>query len=297
MRKLCFVVTALLLAAPALATVQITCHQIVGQDPPEVAVDYNAVSDGNLPRAFGLNITVDSNEVISAITAVNDKFWVYPGTIQIVGGVIIDQGDPVAPQDSNHPGRELGGIGTGGMTIEMGSLYDPCDPCHPTGPALSGELLRFTISPGTKPDANVTITGNAARGNVVLENTEEAATSYTGCVVNFDCFYEGMVDGCGHVVTAAEVAIWAGLTPSKPACWCYPCHCRGDADNTCTITGTDIQNSRNAWPGAPVYGTYNPCADTDYTGTITGTDIQAIRNAWPGAPVYGPGCSGVTGCP
>jgi hypothetical protein len=217
MRKLCFVLTALLLTVPAFAGVDVNCVQV--GDTNEVAVNYVGSDDANRPRGFGLNITVDSGETITAITSVSSDYWVYPGTIKISDGEIIDEGDPVAPQDSNFPGRELGGLDTNGMTIEMGSLHDPCDEEHPNPPPTSGELLRFRISLGQGEDCNVAIEGNAARGNVVLENTEEAGVSYTGCYVEIpECF------PADHPDYDEWVAV------GKPSCWCFPRQCHGDAD-------------------------------------------------------------------
>jgi hypothetical protein len=293
MRKFCFLLTALLLTAQALAGgVTISCQQVGDPEDGIVEVSYIADDDANIPRAFGLDITLDNAETITAIIDANEKYWVYPGTIQIVDGVVTDEGEPVAPGGYK---TAKGGIDTNGMTIEMGSLYaEEDDQGHTEGPPDAGVLLTFSVS----GSCQVKIEGNAARGNVVLEDTSEAGTNLpTTCdvVITVDCFVVGNADGCGHVITQADYDMWVSL--SKPDCWCYPCHCRGDADNTCTITSPDIMNTRNAWPGAPVYGTYNACADIDYTGTITSPDIMAIRNAWPGAPVNGPGCSGVTGCP
>ncbi len=216
MRKLCFVLTTLLLTTPAFAGVTISCEQAGAYDA-NVVVSYEASDDANLPRGFGMNIMLNNDETITGITSASGDYWVYPGTINISGGAIIDYGDPVAPQDPCFPGRELGGIDTNGMTIEMGSLYnDPCDPCHPSPPPTSGELLRFTVS----GDCNVSIEGNAARGNVVLETTVEASVVYTGCEVVVEpppCFPEAHPDYGEWVLRGS------------PSCWCNPRQCHGDA--------------------------------------------------------------------
>ncbi len=240
MRKLCFVLTALLLTAPALATITISCAQV--GETNEVVVSYVS-SDANIPRAFGLDITLDNGATIGEITDANDKFWVHPGNILIVDGNVTDEGDPVAPQDGNYPGRELGGLGTGGMTIEMGSLYSPNDLEHPTGPGTSGTLLSFIVDIGPGEDCNVTIAGNGARGNVVLENTDPAATNLpTICAVVIppepECLKSsapGYADWTGHPVGVAWAMPW-----SNPDCWCYPRQCRGDADGAPSYPGVPI---------------------------------------------------------
>ncbi|MFA5422669.1 MAG: hypothetical protein WC374_02300 [Phycisphaerae bacterium] len=249
MRKLCFVLIALLLTVPALAVVNVSCAQ-VGDDPFEVEVSYT--STGSLPRAFALDITVDAGTIIE-VTDVNEKFWVYPGTIQINNGSIDDEGDPVAP---NTDPCALGGEGTSGMTIEMGSLYSPNDVEHTTGPAASGTLLRFTVS----DECTVTIEGNGARGKVVLENTLAADTNLpTTCVVEAaDCLFN---DG------SAEYTLWSSI--GKPDCWCYRKQCRGDINGTLflakPVTLADLNALKNAFnkldAALPAGGT---CANLDH---------------------------------
>jgi len=203
-----------------MATIQITCAQV--GDTNEVAVSYNAAADGNLPRAFGLNITVSAG-TIGSISSDSDDFWVHPGTIVITNGSVTNEGSPVAPAADPCA---LGGLGTSGMTIEMGSLYADEDPCHPNPPANSGELLRFKLS--TNTDCTVTIDGEPARGNVVNETTAEAVTNLPAqCEVVFvtDCFPSG-----GGWQTQYDAWIIRG----KPSCWCSQYssrQCHGDAGN------------------------------------------------------------------
>lgn len=209
MRKLCFLLTALLLAAPALAAVNISCQQVGTTTEVEISYD----STGSLPRAFALDVTVDTG-TITAISDVSSDFWVYPGTIQISDGAIADEGEPVAPSDDPCA---LGGLGTSGITLEMGSLYSADDPEHTTAPASSGKLLSITVS---AVPCTLTISGNGARGNVVLEDTAAADTNLpVVCELEDEpeC-YEGRPD----------YAEWAAA--GKPTCWCYPRQCHGDAD-------------------------------------------------------------------
>lgn len=231
MRKLCFLLTALLLTAPAFAGVTITCAQVGVTD--ECQVSYVASDDANIPRAFGLDITLDNTETITGITDANEKYWVFPGTIQIVDGSITDEGEPVAP--GIDPGA-LGGIDTNGMTIEMGSLYDANDPEHQDGPPLSGSLLSFTVS----GNCTVQINGNAARGNVVLEDTSEASTNLPSeCEMVLNCW----------TGDATSTAAWQLV--GSPECWCSagdpnanPRQCHGDAD-------TAPIGKKNWWVSTP----------------------------------------------
>jgi hypothetical protein len=212
MKKLYFVLTALLLAAPAFCAIDVNCTV----DGNEVTVNYDASGESFLPRAFGLDITLSDGNIVK-ITYDDANFWVHPGTIVIVSGDVNDEGTPVAPVSDPCA---LGGIGTGGMTIEMGSLYDANDPCHPTAPPASGVLLKFTVD---TLGIDVNIAGNAARGNVVLENTDEATVNYTGCSIPDECY------------TGPDYSEWVAV--GKPDSWCYPKQCHGDATGSPELFG------------------------------------------------------------
>jgi hypothetical protein len=215
MRKLCFVLTVLLLTAVAFARVHVVCEQV--PDTNQVQVGYVANDDANRPRAFGLDITLDHGATIGDIVSgsASDYYWVYPGTIVISGGSVTEQGTPMAPGDAEGA---KGGSGTEGMTIEMGSLYSDQDPEHDEEPPLSDTLFKFTVS----GDCNVMIGGNSARGNVVLEDTEPALdVNYSSCNVDID-------DEC-FPSTHTDYSEW--LTVGSPDSWCYPHQCYGDTDN------------------------------------------------------------------
>jgi hypothetical protein len=294
MKKMIFALAVLLLAAPAWATtVTVSCAQV--EDTNKVEIWYE--TDASLPRAFGLDITISDGNIVACEPAMVGEcsatvrgMGIFPGTITIDAvGNVTDYGSPVAPE-SDLPEDTQPGLGTNSITVEMGSLYvdtNSPDPC--------GLLCTLTIA--DTQSCTVSIAANVSRaGNgVVLEDPDEVATVTLGtCPYNYitDCFYEGLVDCCGHTVTAAEVATWESL--GKPECWCYPCHCRADSDGNCLIQPVDALALRDAWPG--LGGTYNECVDVDYSGpNIQPVDALALRDAWPG--LGGPGCSGCPGCP
>jgi hypothetical protein len=263
MRKLCFILTVLLLTAPSFGGVVISCAQV--SDTNEVTVSYTATDDANRPRAFGLDIQLDNSSMtIDGIVSgtENEDYWVYPGTIVITSGSITDLGTPIAPSDD--PGA-LGGIDTSGMTVEMGSLYnDPCDPEHNSAPALTGILFRFAID--GYGDCNVVISGNSARGNVVLEDTEPAGdVTYNSCLVSIpppECYFG-----------QADYSEWSIV--GKPTCWCFPRQCYGDADGLSEGKGSywvytaDLTTMLAAWSKvAPSRGgtltSADACADIDH---------------------------------
>ncbi|MHC4675321.1 MAG: hypothetical protein ACYTBZ_22780, partial [Planctomycetota bacterium] len=217
MKKIALFLTVLLFAAPAWAEVTITATQVGTTDQVEISY----VSDGNLPRAFGLDITITDGNITACepnmtgeCTKLVRGYGMFPGTIQIDGeGNVTDYGSPVAPSGSTGA---LGGIDTNGVTIEMFSLYK-----EPNAPALSGVLCVLTVSePGF-----VRIAGNAARcgtpKGVVMEDwTEDPVVTFvTGpFTCGLDCF------PCDH----PDYAEW--VAAGKPDCWCHPRQCHGDAD-------------------------------------------------------------------
>ncbi len=74
----------------------------------------------------------------------------------------------MAPPDDPNA---LGGLGTSGITIEMGALYYPTDDGSVNAPLNQGTLFTLTLSDA----ANLTIKLNDARGGIVLTNPDVAA--------------------------------------------------------------------------------------------------------------------------
>jgi hypothetical protein len=217
MKKISLVVAVLMLAAPAWATtVTITATD---EGMGVVRLDYS-VSDANLVRAFGLDITVDTG-VITDVNCTSSDYYIYPGSITIVGNTVTDYGTCACA--NSYPGT-LGGIDTNGVTIEMASLYATNDPVHTTAPPLSGELLKFTVS----ADCNLTILGNAARtgtgsGGIgaVLENPDQTPSMSLPS--------DQPIGGPGCMKSSHPAyANWSYW--NKPDCWCYARQCRGDID-------------------------------------------------------------------
>jgi len=177
-RRILVIVAALVFATPALAV-----------------VDFNAVQDANLKvvsitysgevvRAMALDITVDSNTTIAAIssyktgesTAASKGYGIFPGRFRdYVDAANPNWADPnytpVAP--AGDPDAR-GGIGTNGVTIELGSLYVG----EPNKPATSGTLCKLLLSTSST-SCNMTIAANATRGRVVKEDANEASTNLT----------------------------------------------------------------------------------------------------------------------
>jgi hypothetical protein len=174
MKKIIFILAVLVCIAPAMAVVEVSCDA----SDTTVTVSYDVTGgDTNLPRAFALDITVDSGATITSFTRLNDKFWVHPGSINIVDGDLQGEGNAVASQ-ADYPADTLGGVGTAGITVEMGSLYEAGD--APNTPTASEDLFSFVVS----GDCTVSIAENTARGGVVIENVADITPALTGCVVS-----------------------------------------------------------------------------------------------------------------
>jgi hypothetical protein len=227
MKKMIFPLLVAVLTAPAWAGVAITVTDL---GDGKAAIDYSGTER---VRAFALDITVDAG-TIEAIGDCpggdnNSRYGIFPAnfsryiTVDPQTGEVSDwtpQGyTPVA--DANDPGA-LGGIGTSGITIEMGSLYDT------KAPPLQGRLCVITVSEA----CNVTVAANATRGNVVLENASQATLDLEGATNKPVAGTAGAPAGAPRL-TAAQNDEWQSV--GKPACWLSsinPRQCHGDADGT-----------------------------------------------------------------
>lgn len=268
MKRLSLLLAVLVLASPALAAVRI----VVEPDGNTAAIMYE--TDGEIVRAFALDITVDAG-VITGIsdfirgesTAENPGYGIFPANFSRHILVDADTGEiaawdvndytPVA--DPCDPGA-LGGLGTDGITIEMGALYYPTGDDSPNAPGTSGTLCRLTLS----TTANVTVSLNEVRGGIVLTNPDVPAT----------------VDMLQASVTTApndsellppshpDYAEWVAV--GKPACWAYPRQCHGDADG---------MTEGNASTGFSYVGTQ---------------DLNVLVAAWQvKEPPFGPGIASI----
>jgi hypothetical protein len=222
MKKIILTLAVLILAAPALGSIDITCD--CNTDTNEVTVTV-ADSESGRPRAFALDFTAsnDANIVPGSISGLNAGYGIYPGQIDInaITGEVDDYGSAVC--DSGYPGT-LGGLGTPGMTIEMGSLYDG----EVNAPDANGVLLKFVVDVNTAIGADVNIVANAIRGGaVVMEDPDASPTvNLTGCSFITECY------------TGPNYGDWVDV--EKPDCWCvsytgphgvqdYRRQCHGDA--------------------------------------------------------------------
>jgi hypothetical protein len=268
MKKLSFVLATLLLTTQAWATVHITVV------PNGKAATVNYATDGEKVRAFALDITVDKG-VIQGIsgfirgesTRASPGYGIFPAnfarhiTVDPATGNVAkwDVNDYTPVADPCDPGA-LGGLGTSGITIEMGALYYPTDDSSVNAPLNQGTLFKLTLSDA----ANLTIKLNEARGGVVLTNPDVAAVVDLPKVTSISIASSGL-----PASNNAEYNEWVAV--GKPICWTYPRQCHGDADGL--------------KEGSTATGFY-------YVGS---NDLAILVAAWQvKEPPFGPGIASIT---
>ena len=267
-----------MMAAPAMAGITITIDG--GVDP--AVVTYTRTTDVDRVRAFALDIKVDSGPaVITAIGEGDSNYWVHPGDINIVAGVVEQEGSHIA-NAIDYPVDTNAGIGTDAVTIEMATLYVPAggDP-DPNGPPNTGVICTISVD----ATCDVTISENVIRGGVVYED----ATSATG---DLD------LSGAEHVTVggapiecyqkAADVALWRTL--GSPPCWCFPNQCYGDIDGATEGKGAVDVGSVDLGLFLAAWQSMDVCADLDHDtegkgGVRVGSvDLGILLVNWQGNP-------------
>lgn len=226
MRKVMLLIAVLCIAAPAMAASNVT---ITASDDDVNCITIAYESDGNLIRAFALDIELDDPNVpIIKVKVEETDYRIYPSQIEIDNGEVIAYNTPYAPDDLND--ANLG--------IEMGSLYTTdtnyagdANAGYNLIPPADGNLLKIYVdanligSDGDGNDVNYTVTLNTISGGVVMEDPEESAN----VVINLD---DGVIDLDAQqecmAPTNPQYAEW--LAAGSPKCWCYEHQCNGDAD-------------------------------------------------------------------
>jgi hypothetical protein len=173
MKKIVFLLAVLAVGACASAAVRI----IVENQNGLASIKY--ATDGEKVRAFALDVRLSSGTftgisgfIKGESTAAHPGYGIFPARFSQYVTVDATTGE-VSSWDANEycpladpcdPGA-LGGLGTGGVTLEMGALYSPADG-SPNAPGNIGTLCTLSLSQG----AQVTVTENAVRGGIVLTN-------------------------------------------------------------------------------------------------------------------------------
>jgi hypothetical protein len=182
MKKIISFTMIMLVAIPA-AAVTVTC---VNEGNNIVRIDYDATNETVLPRAFGLNITVDNGAIIERVfdykvgdsNSARPGFGIFPGAIKFdETGQIIDWGKPDVNDGSLGT---LPGTGTSGVTLLMASRYNGSE----NAPRIKDTLCRILVDTGIAQIVNVQIAPNLRSGGIVLENASIAQFTGIGCTIN-----------------------------------------------------------------------------------------------------------------
>ncbi len=174
MRKIVFLLAVLAIGACASAAVRI----IVEGQNGVASIKY--ATDGEKVRAFALDVKLNSGTftgisgyIKGESTAAKPGYGIFPARFSQYIAVDATTGE-VSSWDANEyspladpcdPGS-LGGLGTGGVTLELGALYYPPADSSPNAPGNTGTLCTLSLS----QSAQVTVTENTVRGGIVLTN-------------------------------------------------------------------------------------------------------------------------------
>jgi hypothetical protein len=302
MKKLLTLFAVFALTAPVFAgegdpNVRIKCEDL-GSGLVQVSYEilthdgFDPDAEGNRVRGFAFDIEASNSCTITAISEYDAEgasvpadseniplgYSVHMGSI-VIGpqdpNFVTDFGDPVAP--NTDPGA-LGGLGTTGITVELGSLYVDDGQGDPEQPPASGNLFKIQLSDPTSAGSCVlTIAGEGTRGECVLEGGDPANILSSGCEVTFACYIEGQQRGSAGCVgspatiTATHVQNW--INAGSPDEWCCPWQPCGDTNGDGYVNPSDFI-AIVANPAAPA--SQAPGADTNHDGFINPSDFIAV---------------------
>jgi hypothetical protein len=180
MKKLILVLAIALMASPTFA---LSVYLQREGTSNIVDVNYSGADSANLPRAFALDVTIDSPGQIANVTnfktgestAASQGFGIYPARIDInTAGVVQSWGSPLA--DTADPGASGSALNSQEVILEFASLYYS----DANKPATSGRLCQLTIAPFTT-STNLNLRAKAEttyRGGVVLSNGDQFPVDY-----------------------------------------------------------------------------------------------------------------------
>ena len=174
--------------ASALAGVQVYVEEVNGL----AAVKFTC-TEGETVRAFALDVTVDAGTIVGISgfhrgesTALAPGYGIFPAAFSQTIAVDPDTGE-VASWDADGytpladplqcPEDTLSGLGTPGVTLELGGLWAMDEPL--AVPGSTGILCLLQLSEA----ANVTVAPNVCRGGVVLTHAETIEPETQGASV------------------------------------------------------------------------------------------------------------------
>lgn len=210
MKKLLCVLAVIALTAPLYAgDVTITASS---PDATLLQIGYTVTSGTDVPVGISFVVSCDNGaRVASVVSYDSENFNTTPDEAsEDPCAYTLGAGNPVAQTDA----AGIEALPASPVSICMGALY--ADPC--AAPGTVSNLITLQLDdPCGAGSCDVTISADTLRGEV--QGAEEFNVTYPGPTnVLFDCY------------TASDKSVWDAV--GKPACWCFPNQCYGDADGT-----------------------------------------------------------------
>jgi hypothetical protein len=222
-------VSVCLLAASVHSAVNVSVQDSNGA----AAIIYECTA-GEVVRSFALDVSVDRGQIVGisnffrgVSTSAAQGYGIFPAAFR--DHITVSSGTnanwdtigytPLAVV-ADRPGDTLPGLGSNGVTLEFGGLWDPAAPA--AIPPATGALCVLLIS----EPAHVSVAANVSRGGVLSSSTDVAITPvFTGAMVGPSVVITGVgvSDGVvtitfegGELETAPTVAgPWTGTGNSS----------------------------------------------------------------------------------
>ncbi len=187
MKHSLLLLTLLLLVHPAPATVRVYVQGTNGL----ANLNYECTA-AEVVRAFALDVTVDHGVILGVTnyfrglsTAAARGYGIFPASfrdsVTVLSGTNADwssNGYSPLAVPADNPGGTLPGLNSGGVTLELGALWDPA--VAAAVPPPRGTLCSLLLS----QPANVTVGANASRGGVIPAPPEVPITvQFAGALV------------------------------------------------------------------------------------------------------------------
>jgi len=255
MKKLIFVLALLLMAAPAMAAIELNFEEFGGwvDDDPnfgwnEGMLIYDTNGE-NIPRAFAIEVTLDTEDPNFEIDWIwredegGDRYWVTPTHIEIEDGEVLEWGPPWGELEGDY------------AVIEMASLYAEGEDPPPSESGLVGISVRGPAGETVCLEFNV----EPIRGGVIDEdlNPLEIDPNYPICLT------------------------MAAPDPLAGTCWDNENECAGqnlgDANCDSFINFTDLGLLKAAIFSNPSSANWNACADFDHNCFVNFTDLGILK--------------------
>ncbi|MEI7955373.1 MAG: choice-of-anchor D domain-containing protein, partial [Verrucomicrobiota bacterium] len=289
-RSIITTVSACLLATAARAEVRVFVEDSNGS----ALLKYQCTA-GEVMRAFALNVTIDrgqivgiSNFFVGPSTASAHGYGIFPAAFRdhvaatVTSGTVANWNasgyNPVASV-ADAPSDTLAGLGSSGVTLEFGAVWDASAPT--AAPAASGTLCTLQLSTdATLQGTNVTLAANASRGGVVASPNGTTVTptmvgAHVGPVPRI-----AVEQPLGSPLTDGGSADFGGVVVGTNASLTFTIRNPGTGDLTgLAITGDGSNSADFAVTSNPLAPVSGPSGSTPFTVTFTPAAVGSRNSA------------------